>query len=72
LDLNEFDDSKKINDKIDKFVLSNNLTLQDAQGIKHLFITDMRRVWGEKLQKIQEEIFSAVRNVLRVICEKNH
>uniref|UniRef100_A0A7C6EI44 Guanylate cyclase domain-containing protein n=1 Tax=candidate division WOR-3 bacterium TaxID=2052148 RepID=A0A7C6EI44_UNCW3 len=70
LDLNEFDDSKKINDKIDKFVLSNNLTLQDAQGIRHLFITDMRRVWGEKLQKIQEEIFSAVRNVLRVICEK--
>lgn len=70
LNLSEYDDINKIDEKIDKFVLNNNLTLQDAQGLKHLFITDMRRVWGDKLQKIQEEIFSAVKNILRVICNK--
>ncbi len=70
LNLGEYDDVRKIEEKIDQFVLNNNLTLQDAKGLKHLFMTDMRRIWGDKLQKIQEEIFSAVKNVLRVICNE--
>ncbi|MEO0128660.1 MAG: AAA family ATPase [candidate division WOR-3 bacterium] len=70
LSLDEYDDVKKIEKKIDEFIENNNLTLQDAQGLKHLFTTDMRRIWGEKLHKIQEEIFSAVKNVLKVICKR--
>ncbi|MEO0185380.1 MAG: AAA family ATPase, partial [candidate division WOR-3 bacterium] len=71
LNLNDFDSRDTISRKIDEFVSANGLTAQDAQGLKHIFVTDMRRIWGDALQKIQEEIFSAVRNFLRIACKKN-
>ncbi|MGB9720130.1 MAG: AAA family ATPase [bacterium] len=71
LNLNDYDSRETISQKIDDFVSANNLTVQDAQGLKHIFVTDMRRVWGDAMQKIQEEIFSAVRNFLRITCKRN-
>jgi len=69
LNINEFDNRETIAKKIDDFVSVNNLTVQDAQGLKHLFVTDLRRVWGDTMLKIQEEIFSATKNFLKIACQ---
>ncbi len=68
LNLQEADDHKTISNKIDAYIASINLTAQDAQGMKYLFTTDLRRVWGETMSKIQEEIFCAVKNLLKAMC----
>jgi class 3 adenylate cyclase/tetratricopeptide (TPR) repeat protein len=70
LNINEFDNRETIIKKIDDFVLGNNMSAQDVMGLKHLFATDLRRIWGDTMQKVQEEIFSAVRNFLKNACQK--
>lgn len=69
LNINEFDNHARISQKIDNFVSANNLSTQDAQGLKHLFVTDLRRVWGDTIMRIQEEIFSAAKNFLKIACQ---
>ncbi len=69
LSIKELDSHAKIIQKIEDFVSKNNLSIQDAQGLKHLFVTDLHRVWGDTVMKIQEEIFSATKNFLKVACQ---
>ncbi|MEO0160695.1 MAG: AAA family ATPase [candidate division WOR-3 bacterium] len=69
--ITEIDDVQKIIYRIDKFVRENGLTEQDAQGLRYLFTADTRRIREERLHKIQEEIFSAVKNTLSALaCKK--
>ncbi|MEO0106414.1 MAG: AAA family ATPase, partial [candidate division WOR-3 bacterium] len=69
--LKESDSRANIAEKIDRFVSENNLDPQEIKGIKHLFLTDLQRLWGENLISINEEIFIAVGNLLRFECKKN-
>jgi predicted ATPase/class 3 adenylate cyclase len=70
LNLNKYDNQATINKKIEDFVSSSGLTEQDGMGLKHLFITDLSRSLGDRMQKIQQEIFSAIRNFLKKSSQK--
>ncbi|MCX7995028.1 MAG: AAA family ATPase [candidate division WOR-3 bacterium] len=70
LEVTEFDNVQKIAEKIEKFSQGNGLSEPEARGLQHLFAADTRRIREDKLQKIQEEIFSAVRNTFIALCRK--
>ncbi len=69
LGIKEFDNHDTIETKIDDYASTHNLTSLDAQGIKYIFSIDSRRVSVETMSKVQEMIFSAVRNFLRNACQ---
>uniref|UniRef100_A0A7C4XTF3 Guanylate cyclase domain-containing protein n=1 Tax=candidate division WOR-3 bacterium TaxID=2052148 RepID=A0A7C4XTF3_UNCW3 len=67
----ENENREKIAEKIDLWAKENNLDPLDIKGIKNLFMTDLRRIWGEQLISVQEEIYVSMKNLLKFECRKN-
>jgi class 3 adenylate cyclase len=71
LNLLEFDGMDVVSEKIDRTLSEKGLSPVDIKGIRHLFITDLRRLRGEEMRVMNEEIYTAVKNVIRYECQKN-
>ncbi len=67
-EINEFDAKDAIAHKIDNVIAKNDLSLFDARGIRHLFLTDLRRLRGDEIRVINEEIFASIKNIIRHEC----
>ncbi|KPJ74539.1 hypothetical protein AMJ52_00015 [candidate division TA06 bacterium DG_78] len=66
--LNEFDSKELIAKKIDDIINIKGLTPIDVKGIKHLFLTDLRRLRGDEIRSINEEIYTSLKNLIRHEC----
>ena len=64
-EITDYDPKEKVSQKIDEYYRRTNLPPTDARGVKHLLLTDLRRLRGDEIQNINEEIYGAVRNVIR-------
>lgn len=66
--LNEFDSQEEMANRIDKIIAEKGLSPMDARGVKHLFLTNLRRLQYEQVREINEEIFAAIKNLIRYEC----
>jgi class 3 adenylate cyclase len=64
-EINDYDPKEKINQKIDDSYSRSDRPLVEARGVKHLLLTDLRRLRSDELQNINEEIFEAVLSLCR-------
>jgi class 3 adenylate cyclase/tetratricopeptide (TPR) repeat protein len=67
--LNEFDSKELMARKIDEIIAIKGLSPVEAKGVKHLFLTDVRRLKGEEARSTNEEIYISVKNLLRRECQ---
>ncbi len=67
--LNEFDSKELMTKKIDDIIAIKGLTRMDAKGIKHLFLTDLRRLKSDEVRYINEEIYTSIKNLLKHECQ---
>jgi predicted ATPase/class 3 adenylate cyclase len=67
-DVTDYDTKEKINQKIDDFYGRSDLPPSDARGVKHLLLTDLRRLRGDEIQTVNEEIYGSIQNLLRKEC----
>lgn len=66
--LNEFDSKETVEDKLDDAIAQKGLSSLDAKGLKHLFLTDLRRLKHEDMLSINEEIYTSIKNLFRHEC----
>ncbi len=70
LKLKEFDPQPIITKKIDDAVRQRNLPAVTSKGLKHLFLTDLRRLRQDEIQTISEDIYTAIKNIIHYECQK--
>lgn len=68
LQLHELDSPEVMNRRIDEMLVEKKLNPSVAKGIKHLLLTDISRLHSEEIRMINEEIYVAVRNLIRHEC----
>jgi len=70
LKLDVFDDKKKLADEIDEIIAQKGLSPLNAKGLKHLFLTDLQRLKRDEIFTINEEIYTAVKNLIKYESQK--
>ncbi|HEC79211.1 MAG TPA: hypothetical protein ENI34_08745 [candidate division WOR-3 bacterium] len=68
LNINEFDGNETVAEKLDNAVSEGKLSRFDVRGLNHLFSTDLRRLKQDEIESVNEEIYTAVRNLLKNEC----
>jgi len=68
LQLHELDSPEIMTRRIDEMLTEKRLNPSVAKGIRHLLLTDISRLHHEEIRKINEEIYAAVRNLIRNEC----
>lgn len=70
LGLSEFESKDRVVEKIAAFTASRTLSAVELSGIRHLFLTDLKRLGGESIAAIEESIYAAMTNIIREACSK--
>ncbi len=70
MDLQEQDAPENIARRIEEYVSVQGLKFTTAKGIKHILLTDLNRLRSEDLLVINEEIHSAILNLVRYRCRQ--
>ncbi len=65
LGISDFDGADKIDARINDYAVRQGLAPTDTAGIRHLLLTNLRRLRSDELQSVNEEIFSATRSLIR-------
>jgi len=70
-DLHEFESTEVMSKKIEDLLAEKGLTPTDIKGIKYLFLTDLRRLKGDEMRTVNEEIFTSIKNLIKCECREN-
>lgn len=64
-EITDYDPKEKISQQIEDYYRRLDLPPDDARGVKHLLLTDLRRLRGDEIQNVNEEIYAAVLGLIR-------
>jgi len=64
-EITDYDPKEKVSQQIEDYYRRANLPPTDARGVKHLLLTDLRRLRGDEIQNVNEEIYTAVLSLIR-------
>jgi class 3 adenylate cyclase len=64
-EINDYDPKEKINQKIDDLFSRSGRPVTEARGVKHLLLTDLRRLRSDEIQNVNEEIFESVLRLIQ-------
>lgn len=67
----EFTSIEEMSSRIEEILTERGLTPTDVKGIKYLFLTDLRRIKGDELRAMSEEIFTSVKTLIKHECQTN-
>lgn len=70
-EISEYDDSTKIARKISDSIAQKHLSPLIAKGLQHLLLTDLSRLKQDEMLSVNEEIYTAVKNLFRFECQNN-
>jgi class 3 adenylate cyclase/tetratricopeptide (TPR) repeat protein len=70
-EISEYDSRDDIVKKISDRVAKKHMSPLTAKGLQHLFLTDMKRLKQDEMLSINEEIYTAVKNLVRVESKIN-
>jgi predicted ATPase len=70
LGLHELDSPQTMARQIDDVLEKNNLSRTVRRGVKHLLLTDLGRLRSDEIRTLNEEIYTAMRNLVRHMCCK--
>lgn len=70
-EINEYDDHQTISNKVSERVTKKHMSPLITKGILHLLLTDINRLKQDELVSINEEIYTAVKNLLLFECQAN-
>jgi class 3 adenylate cyclase/tetratricopeptide (TPR) repeat protein len=68
--INEFDSEKEIIHRLNDGINKRGLTPLNARGLRHLFLTDLRRLKLDEMLSFNEEIYTAIKNIIKYECRK--
>jgi len=67
--LNEFDSKEVTTNKINDGVIQKGLLPIYAKGLRHLFLTDLKRLKHDEMLSINEEIYTSIKNLIKHECQ---
>ncbi len=68
-DLNEFDSKEVTTNKINDGIIQKGLSPINAKGLRHLFLTDLKRLKHDEMLSINEEIYASIKNLIKHECQ---
>ena len=70
-EISEYDDGAEITKKINESIAKKHMSPLIAKGLLHLLLTDINRLKQDEILSINEEIYTAVKNLLVFECQLN-
>jgi class 3 adenylate cyclase/tetratricopeptide (TPR) repeat protein len=70
-EISEYDDNAEITRKIHESIAQKHMSPLIGKGLLHLFLTDMDRLKQDEMLSINEEIYTAVKNLFIFECHLN-